>query len=260
MLAAVLVHGVGEGQVGVVEVLVDVAGGLAHLPGGGQQRLLLGGEGVLLLPADAGEGQAVVLQAGLLLVEALHGLVADVQDFRGGEGRGLVRLDEQVHHLAAHLLGLGIPGVLVPQVHGVAGKGLAHAGKLILQLEEFQQPLGALAQGALAGPQAVDGRLDFGDVRLPGLIAGVQIGGSPSVLGVQLTAGGDFLFAHIKVLSFLPYSNHTTVGTMAQYSTAGAPGEALGEIFRTGKKGPAKLQQPFWDQYRITLVSPVLFV
>src|SRR5699024_2235854 len=120
----------------------------------------------------------------------------------------------------------------------VAGKGLAHAGELILQLEEFQQPLGALAQGALAGPQAVDGRLDFGDVRLPGLIAGVQIGGSPSVLGVQLTAGGDFLFAHIKVLSFLPYSNHTTVGTIAQYSTAGAPGEALGEIFRTGKKGP----------------------
>ena len=131
--------------------------------------------------------------------------------------------------------------------------------KMRRQLEEFQQPLGALAQGALAGPQAVDGRLDFGDVRLPGLIAGVQIGGSPSVLGVQLTAGRDFLFAHRKVLSFLPYSNHTTVGTMAQYSTAGAPGEALGEIFRTGKKGPAKLQQPFWDQYRITLVSPVLF-
>lgn len=47
---------------------------------------------------------------------------------------------------------------------------------------------------------------------------------------------------------------------MAQYSTAGAPGEALGEIFRTGKKGPAKPRQPFWDQYRITLVSPVLFI
>ena len=144
-----------------------------------------------------GEGQAVVLQAGLLLVEALHGLVANVQDFRGGEGRGLVRLDEQVHHLAAHLLGFGIPGVLVPQVHGVAGKGLAHAGELILQLEEFQQPLGALAQGALAGPQAVDGRLDFGDVRLPGLIAGVQIGGSPSVLdgGPAQLRAGIFLFA-----------------------------------------------------------------
>ena len=141
-----------------------------------------------------------MLQAGLLLVEALHGLVADFQNFRGGEGGCLLGLDEQVHHLAAHFLRLGISGVLIPQVHGIAHKGLAHPGELVLQLEELQQPLGALSQSALAGLQAAHHFLNFGNVRLPGFLVGVQIGGGPGVLGIQFAPLGNFLL-HKKISS-----------------------------------------------------------
>ena len=52
---AVPIHRVGEGEIGVGELGVDVVRGLGHLPGGGQQLLLRVRQGVLLLVLDDGE-------------------------------------------------------------------------------------------------------------------------------------------------------------------------------------------------------------
>lgn len=98
----------------------------------------------------------------------------------------------------------------IPKIQEVVGRLKACQGTLgqsaqgllkFLQLEELQQPLGALSQSALAGFQAAHHFLNFGNVRLPGFLVGVQIGGGPGVLGIQFAPLGNFLLH--KKISFL---------------------------------------------------------
>ena len=187
---ALAVHRVGVGHVGVVEQGEDVVGGLAHPLGGGQQGLALGGEGVVLLAADALEHEPVVGQGGLLGVEGLQGGVVNGQQLGGLEGEGLAQLHQKVLALGAHLLVDGVAGVLVALAEGVGDDPVALEIDLVLELEEGQKGGGALRQTALISGQAAHQAAEAVVGLTPGLVAGVQVGDGPGVGRVHLTAGG----------------------------------------------------------------------
>ena len=113
------VDGVGVRHIGVVEKGEDVLGSLAELSGGGEQRLALAGEGMILFAAHARQGKTVMLQPLLLAEEGLVRLVVDGEQLRGEEGGRLLEVDEVVLRLRAHLLIDGIARVLVRAAEGV---------------------------------------------------------------------------------------------------------------------------------------------
>ena len=188
VLDAVLVHGVGESQIGVGKLGIDIIGRLHHLPGHGQQLFLIGAQHMGGMPSDIEQIAAIALQAGLLGVEAFHIGVGDRHDLRCGKGGGGGVAHVGGHGHAVHFLILGDPGVLVISAGGVipdvAQKDLRGLGLL----REGQQRPGVLTQLSGKARQLFGQKLQLIQVLLPGLVGGIQVLHSPAVLFRDLTA------------------------------------------------------------------------
>ena len=153
--------------------------------------------------ADVEDVAAVALQAGLLLIEALHGLLGNRHDLRGLKGGGGGKAHVGGHCHAVHLLIFGDPGVLVVAAGGVVVDVAQQDAGLLALLGEGQQLCRALAQLARKAGQLCGEGLQLFQVFLPGLVAGIEVFDGPAVgLGELAAFRNLFRFSHV-VLSFL---------------------------------------------------------
>ena len=172
----------GEADVRLVDHLEDLGGALAHLARHGQEPFLGLGEGVGPAPLDLIQGMAVPFQAGRLLKEALQLLRRNGQDLRRRKGDRALQADQEVQGPGLAALALGVGGVLIQAHVRVAPKGLGPLAHLVVQLEEGQELLARLAQGAPEGRQLVDQAFQLVKGRLPRLIVGEDVFQAPAVL------------------------------------------------------------------------------
>ena len=183
------VHGVGIAHIGIEKGAENGFRSVGHLPGGGQQPLFGGGEGVLSSAALVVQVAAVPLQSRGGLVEALQGLLGNGHDLGGGEAERGTDGGEHAHELANHGLIGGVAGVLVRLAHGVVGQQLALAVHLLYQVQKCAEGLAALAQlSGKGGGLRLSGR-QGGQCLLPAFIRGVQVLQRPGILLGDLVAG-----------------------------------------------------------------------
>ena len=136
----------GEAQIRVSEHAAHVVRRLRHFARRGQQRLLRGGKRVRGHAADAVYAAAVHAKLRCGGEKLRHLLLRDGNDLRRCEGRRAGRRDVYADGLAAHVQIDGVARVLVALAACIAQQHpKAHVG-LVLQPEELQQRLRALAQ------------------------------------------------------------------------------------------------------------------
>ena len=183
------VYGVGIAHIGIEKGAENGFRSVGHLPGGGQQPLFGGGEGVCLSAALVVQIAAVPLQPRGGLVEALQGFLGNGHDLGGGEAERGADGGEHAHELANHGLIGGVAGVLVRLAHGVVGQQLALAVHVLYQVQECAEGLAALAQlSGKGGGFSLSGR-QGGQGLLPAFIRGVQVLQRPGILLGDLVAG-----------------------------------------------------------------------
>ena len=164
MAAALSVHGVGEGEVGVGQLGEDVVRGLGQLSGGGQQTLLAVGQSVGPAALD------VVEIPGLLLVKLLQRLVGEAQKLRDLEGGRPGQLHILGGDPAHHGLVLRDAGVLVAPSLGVVHQPDQKLAGLLLQGQKAVEDGGTPAQAALILRQPGGEALEADEVLLPRLV------------------------------------------------------------------------------------------
>ena len=195
--AALSVHSVWEGEVGVGQLGEDVIRGLGQFSGGGQQALLAVGQGVGPAALDVVEIPAEQLQPGLQPVKFLQRLAGEAQKLGDLEGGGTGQLHILSGDPAHHGLVLRDAGVLVAPALGVVHQPDQKLAGLLLQGQKVIEDGGAPTQAALILCQLVSEALEAGQVLLPRLVRGIQVGGVP---GIGLRDGGTlrngFLLGH----------------------------------------------------------------
>ena len=206
MLAAVLVYRVGEGQIGVGKLGVDVSRSLHHLAGHCQQLLLLCAQDVRGVAADVEDVTAEALQSGFLGVEAIHCLIVNRHDLRR-----LKRSRGGIGHIcghchSVHLLILGNAGILIVAARGIVQQIAQQNDALFHLLCIGQKRFRILAQRPGKSGKLGRQRLQLFQILRPGLVVGIQIFNRPAILLFDFLALQNFLrFSHV-VTSFLAHS------------------------------------------------------
>ena len=149
VLVPVLVGGVREFQVGVVEHREDIVRGACHFAGQRHDTLLRLGENMRAFAAHSVNAQAVKLHFRLLPEETLHGVVIYREYLGGHERCGAGNANKQHFQTADHVLVLRVPGILVVPALGVVNKTLQQDGHIVVRPEVFQQLCGIRAQQTL---------------------------------------------------------------------------------------------------------------
>ena len=183
------VHGIGIAHICVDEAAENGVRGVGHLPGGGQQPLFCGGEGVCLSAALVVQVAAVALQLRSSLVEALQSLLGNGHNLRGRKAERGADGGEHAHELANHGLIGGVAGVLVRFAHGIVCQQLGLAVHVLYQVQECAEGLAALTQLSGKGCGLILSRSQGRKRLLPAFVRGVQVLQRPGILLRNLITG-----------------------------------------------------------------------